>query len=149
MIEILWLWAGRLTTLFALLGAVFAVWAWLKATELLATNRRAAKRRRAKITLRFVCLKDDGKSQCAPVDLPYKPRRDQLSRAELAGIISFYYGEPRFDPSILRRVMEDGSLNRVLAGEMDDSDADETLVIPCEEVFLDQIRQQIQKHDGN
>ena len=138
-----------MTTLWSLLAAVFAIWAWLKATELLAANRVAAKRRKAEITLRFICLDDDGKTKCDPVVLPYKPRRDQLSRAELAGIISFYYGEPRFDPSILRRVMEDGSLNRVLAGELDDSDADETLEIPCSEEFLNRIRQKIEVRDEN
>ena len=38
-------------------------------------------------------------------DIPYQPLRAQLSRAELAGILSTYYGKDRFDPAMLHELL--------------------------------------------
>jgi CRISPR-associated protein Csx3 len=127
--DTLWLWSDRVTIVLSLVAAVFSVWAWIRTTELIRTNRLAAERRRAEITIRFRAT-DTETGQSQTLDLPYRPRRDQLSRAELTGIISFYYGQPRFDPCTLRDLMESGQWSRVLAGDMDGPE-DDQIVIDC------------------
>ncbi len=124
-----WMWSDRITIVLSLVAAVFSVWAWVRTTELIRSNRLAAERRRAEITIRFRALNRQS-GQMQTLDLPYRPRRDQLSRAELTGIISFYYGQPRFDPAILRGLMESGHLSHVLAGDLVGTE-DELLAIDC------------------
>lgn len=124
MIEATWLYLDRVTILIAAASAVLSGLAWMRSTELLKANRLSAQRRKALITIRLTA-KVDGRLQS--LDLPYKPRRDQLSRGELVGILGLYYGKERFDPEILRPVLESGDLNRVLEGQLDESSSDELI----------------------
>jgi len=59
------------------------------------------------------------------LDLPYKPRRDQLSRPEVLGIMGMHYGPDRFPPEIVRPMLECGTLTNVTEVKCDDSDIDE------------------------
>lgn len=136
-----WLWSDRLTILFACVGAGFAIWGWIRTTELIHTNRLNAARRKAEITIRFTCKKANG--EAGIIDLPYRPRRDQLCRAELMGIIGLYTGAQRFETDFLRSVLEDGSLARVIAGENDEGTSDELLVISCSETEFSLIDERI------
>ncbi len=136
--ESLWLGLDRATILFSAAAACFSVLAWLRSATIFRANRIAESKRRAPITIRLVC--DD-----QTIDLPYKPRRDRLSRQELAGLLSFYYGgKPRYDTVIVRRVLEDGSLSRVLAGDNEQSSEDELLTLHVDSDFLEKVRERIQ-----
>ena len=75
--------------------------------------------------------------------MPYKPRRDQLSRGELVGILGLYYGKERFDPDMLRPILENGRLNQVLEGTLDGSASDELLEIEVPPKSFQQFRQQV------
>lgn len=134
MMETFWFWSDRVTIVLSLVAAVFSFKAWARTSDLIRANRLAAERRRAEITIRFR-VKNAETGRAETLDLPYRPRRDQLSRAELTGIISFYYGQARFDPAILRQLMEDGQLSHVLAGDLYGPE-DELMTIDCsEEMF--------------
>ena len=135
--ESLWLGLDRATILFSVVAACFSVLAWLRSTKNFRTNRAAELKRRAAITIRLMC---DGQT----LELPYKPRRDRLSRQELTGLLSFYYGEKRFEPAIVRRVLEDGSLSRVLAGDNEHSSEDEILEIRVDSDFFEKVRAGLQ-----
>ena len=134
MIETLWLVLDRATILIAVMSAVFAWRAWMRSTELFQANRTAAERRRAAITIQLA-TEVDGKSRL--LELPYKPRRDQLGRQEVLGILGMYYGHERFPPEIVRSMLESAALERVIEGKLEDSNSDEQLIInvPCE-IFL-------------
>lgn len=138
--ETLWLYLDRFTILIATVSALFAWWAWVRSTQLLKANRIAAERRMAAITIRLVTLVD---GQCMMLELPYKPRRDQLSRAEIVGILGLYYGEQRFSPAVLRPILDNGSLNRVIEGKLDDSTSDEILEIPVDVEFFSRVEQEL------
>ena len=134
MIETIWLTLDRATILIATASAVFAWLAWLRSTELFEVNRRAAERRKAAITIQ---LETEVEGKTRLLELPYKPRRDQLNRQEVLGILGMYHGPERFPPEIVRSMLESGALERVIEGKLDDSSSDERLVIevPCE-VFV-------------
>ncbi len=123
MFETIWLVLDRATILIA---AVFAWKAWMESSHLFETNRVAARRREALITIRLIS-EFGGKRRS--LDLPYTPRRDQLSRQEVLGILEMYYGPDRFAPEIVRPMLESGALANVIDGKCDDSDSDELLVI--------------------
>jgi hypothetical protein len=58
------------------------------------------------------------------VEIPYRPLRRNLNRGELAGILGFYYGSPRYDPKMVVNAIEhrgvaDSPLTRVLRGRED------------------------------
>lgn len=133
MIESLWLNLDRATILTAAVSAVLSGLAWLRSTELLKANRISAERRKAAITIRLLTVVD---GNTKTLDLPCKPRRDQLSRAEVVGILGLYYGERRFSPAVLRPILENGSLSRVIEGKLDDSTSDEVLEIPVDAEFF-------------
>lgn len=141
--DTVWLWLDRATIVIALVAAVFAGLTWVKATRLVKASRTAEAKRRAPITIRLVRSAEENclarNENCKTFDLPYKPRRDQLSRQELTGLLSFYYGEPRFDPTIVRRVLENGSLAKVLAGDDLDSGSDELLELVVDWNFFDKV----------
>jgi hypothetical protein len=80
------------------------------------------------------------------LELPFKPRRDQLSRGELVGILGLYFGKDRFDADMLRPILENGLLNRVLEGALEESTSDESLEI---EVPLNSFQQFKQKISPN
>ena len=134
--EALWLWSDRFTIVLALIAAVYSVLTWTRSTRLLKSNRMAQLRRQAPITIRLTSIDPNAEPRTdalATYDLPYRPRRDQMSRVELTGILSFYYrGSRRFDSKFLTSIMEDGSLERVLAGRDLDSNDDELLTIRCD-----------------
>jgi hypothetical protein len=137
MLETIWLYLDRFTILIATCSALFAWRAWLRSTELLKANRIAAERKKAPITIRLVCHEFAG--EVKSLELPYKPRRDQLSRQEILGIISLYYGEQRFSPAFMRACLENGDLSRVLEGSNDDSSHDELLIIEVDCKLFSQI----------
>ena len=122
---------GRLDALIGVVGvliaAIFSVRTFLQTTHLIQANRRSAERRAAPIQIILCCPEADGKPE---IELPYRPRRDQLSRAELQGLMGTYYGPERFDARLLLPILNDGTLDRVLAGT-DESGADEVLRINC------------------
>ena len=125
-----------------LIAAVFAVRTFMQTTTLLEANRRASRRREApiRILLRRQRLAAEPGLDVEQVELPYRPRRDQLSRAELLGVLGLYYGRERFDPTLLLPILHDGTLNRVLAGTDDASQDDETLTIECPADVYEKIR---------
>ena len=126
MLETLWLVLDRATILIAVMSAVFAWRAWMRSTELFQANRTAAERRRAAITIQLA-TEVDGNTRV--LELPYKPRRDQLGRQEVLGILGMYHGHERFPPKIVRSMLESGALERVIEGKLEDSSGDELLVI--------------------
>ncbi len=70
-----------------------------------------------------IVLKRQGSNDT--LKLPYRPLRSQLSRAELQGILALYYGEARYKPGDLRKILEpqgesESMLNAVLRGARDD-----------------------------
>lgn len=153
--DLAWLWVDRVMTIIGLIGALtaaaFSVRNWFNTSTLFEANRlqneerrKLEARQKAPITIRLLCTTSNSAETSAAdstrprtLDLPYKPRRDQLSRSELMGILGTYYGQERFDPKRpVETVLSNGSLNRVLAGENDLDDSDEILNIPCPpEVF--------------
>lgn len=86
----------------------------MKSSHLFEANRVAARRREALITIRLIS-EFNGKQQS--LDLPYTPRRDQLSRQEVLGIMGMYYGPDRFPPEIVRPMLESGALAKVIDGK--------------------------------
>lgn len=140
MIESLWLNLDRATILTAAVSAVLSGLAWLQSTELLKINRISAERRKAAITIRLATVVD---GNTKTLDLPYKPRRDQLSRAEVVGILGLYYGERRFSPAVLRPILENESLSRVIEGRLDDSTSDEVLEIPVDAEFFSRVENEL------
>ncbi|TVQ04254.1 MAG: hypothetical protein EA381_00510 [Planctomycetaceae bacterium] len=138
--ETAWLWLDRITIVSAFLAAVFSIATWLGTQWLRKAKRQAEARRRAPITIRL-------KAGDRLLDLPYQPRRDQLSRSELSGLLSFYHGPDRFDPVIMRRVLESGDLNRVLADDRPESGAHEVLVVKVDDEFLSAVRSEISERD--
>lgn len=136
----LWVWLDRLTIVVSIVSAYFACKAWYRSSVIFEDNRRLVERRRAPILIRLAT--GEGK-QRRTAELPYRPRRDQLSRQELTGLLSFYYGPERFDPTIVRRLLENGSLSRVLAGDLDASDADEVLEIEVDQKVFDTMERSI------
>ena len=131
MMESIWLVLDRATILIAITSAVFAWWAWSRSTELFEVTRRAAERRRASITIQLATNVD---GETRTLELLYKPRRDQLSRQEVLGILGMYYGHERFPPKVVRSMLESGTLERVIEGKLDDSSSNELLGngLPCE-----------------
>jgi hypothetical protein len=59
-----------------------------------------------------IVLKTNDQSR---LTLPYRPLRSQLNRAELQGIIGFYYGMPRYDTSFLVPVLGAPERRRIAA----------------------------------
>lgn len=145
MLETFWLYLDRFTIVIAIFSAVFAWWAWFRSTELLRANRRAAEKRRAPITIRLVTSID---GQRESLELPFKPRRDQLSRGELVGILGLYFGKDRFDADMLRPILENGLLNRVLEGALEESTSDESLEIEVPLSSFQQFKQKISPYSS-
>ena len=153
--DLAWLWSDRVMTIIGLIGALtaaaFSVRNWFNTSTLFEANRlqneerrKLEARQKAPITIRLLCTPSNSAETSSAdstrprtLELPYKPRRDQLSRSELMGILGTYYGQERFPPKqLVETVLSNGSLNRVLAGENDLDDSDEILEIPCPpEVF--------------
>jgi hypothetical protein len=126
-------WLSRFDNVVGLFGAAFAIWGWVRTSELLAENREARRRRESPVTIRLRTSRAAaGGSPPAwdEIALPYRPRRDQLSRAELLGILGVYGGKDRFDSRLLLPLLESGRFDAVLAGD-DSSESDDTLVIDC------------------
>lgn len=142
-IETLWLFLDRFTILIAAFSALFAWWAWVRSTQLLKVNRISAERRKAAITIRLMTIVN---GNTKTLDLPYKPRRDQLSRAEVVGILGLYYGERRFSPTVLRPILENESLSRVIEGRLDDSPSDEVLEIPVDAEFFAHVESELERN---
>lgn len=132
MTEYHWLLLDRFTIVIAALAALLSGMAWVKSRRLISLNRREQEKRKTPIQIRLV----DGQRT---FDLPYRPRRDQLSRQELTGLLSFYYGEQRFEPAIARRVLDSGALSQVLAGNAGDPDVDNVLRVEVDQPFFDQV----------
>lgn len=95
-----------LTSLALLPISVFSLWAVSKLRK-----RNRIREANARTPIRIV-LEGTGGSR---VELPYRPRRDQLSRAELLGILGMYGGKERFETaSIVNKLLNDGQLDQVL-----------------------------------
>lgn len=78
-------------------------------------ERREQKLREQPIIIVIVC------DALAPCELPIRPLRQHLNRAELLGILGMYFGRDRFDPLELLPTIEPGvdglsPLNRVVKG---------------------------------
>lgn len=136
--EIFWLYLSRFTNLSAFVAALFSVWTWLGTRRLRDARRLVEERRRAPITIKLRCGSRE-------LDLPYKPRRDQFSRQELAGLLSFYYGRSRFDPLIMRKVLESGELNQILDYDRPDASIHEVLVVDVDDEFLSTVLSEIER----
>ena len=134
--ELFWLWSDRITIVLALIAAIFSLFTWW-------SLRVAEKKRRQEICILFRCLDAAGSDEVA---LPYKPRRDQLSRGELTGIVSFYVGGglQRYNTSGLRTILQDGTLDRVLLGDLW-SGQDEELEIPVDRELFEALRRSIEQ----
>ena len=110
-------------------GAILAGLAWRKARQLRGDVLRQQQLEEAPVSL---ILRADDRRE---LSLPYRPRRDQLSRAELAGILGFYAGRPRFDLPRLRILFESGEFDRMLEGHTDQ------IHIPCPNSEFDAFEQ--------
>lgn len=102
---------------------------WFSVSRIWRKNRELEAKAKAPITLILRGPTSVPVSERHDYEIPYRPRRDQLSRGELLGILGTYSGRERYDSKGLRPILEDGSLDRVLAGD-DLGSADEILVIP-------------------
>ena len=105
--------AGFASSLIGIVSAVFAALAWRKA-RLIRQERLEADRARAE-PIRLTLVR---KSDNTEHTLDYRPRRDQATRNEILGILGMYYGQPRFDSSKLVSMLESGSFDRMISGEV-------------------------------
>lgn len=126
MIEFVFQYLDRITIVFSFISMVLSVKIWWSTTQLFEFNRRQLAKKRAKITIRIRCIEPAGDKT---LDLPYQPRRDQLSRSELQGILGLYHGKDRFDAKCLRSILENGELSRVIEGADEFSSDDEILTL--------------------
>ncbi len=101
---------GHLNNLIGLAGTVFALLAWLKARQVQREACELEKLREQPIQITLVG--EGGKE----LKLPYRPRRDQLTRAEVAGVLGMYAGRRRYDLPGLAVAYESGHFGDVLAG---------------------------------
>ena len=121
-------------------GAVLAGLAWRKTRQLRGDVLRQQQLEEAPVSL--ILKAADGRE----LTLPYHPRRDQLSRAELAGILGIYAGldakRPRFDLPRLRILFESGEFDRMLEGHTDQ------IHIPCPNSEFDAFEQCLKDQSG-
>ena len=117
-------------------GAILAGLAWRKTRQLRSDVLRQQQLKEAPVSL--ILRGEDGRE----LSLPYRPRRDQLSRAELAGILGFYAGRPRFDLPHLRILFESGEFDRMLEGHTDQ------IHIPCPNSEFDAFEQCLKTQSG-
>ncbi len=105
-------------------SAIFAAFAWVQARRTAKSLAAAEKLRKQQITLILV----DGHGK--EVIIPYRPRRDQLGRAEFLGILGLYGGKERFETARLLPIFEEGDFSAVLEGKAD------VIRIPCDDKFF-------------
>lgn len=106
--------AGRFDAIMGLASTVFAALAWLKARQVQRAQIEEEKRRAAPIQITLVA--GDGRE----LRLPYRPRRDQLSRSEVAGVLGMYAGRRRYDLPGLSVAYESGHFGEVASGLTDE-----------------------------
>lgn len=139
-----WFCIDTIATLAGLLAAFFSFKNWMRTTQLLKSNREAFERQKAPITIKLRTPDPSVVEGYDEVTIPYHPRRDQLSRSELVGILGLYYGKDRFPSQPLIPMLQHGTLNRVLEGASSD-DSDETLIIELEQEMFDAFKEAIEK----
>lgn len=138
--EAIWLWMDRFTILTAATAALFSSMAFVISLRLRKSQKLAELKRRSAITIRLIYDNQQ-------LDLPYRPRRDQLNRQEIMGLLSLYYGESRFEPKIIQRVLESGDLDRILAGTDLQGDSDETLEVEVHQEFFETVQRRLIAHE--
>ena len=95
---------------------------------------RAFRRKTAPITI-VLCARQS--KDC--LDLPYRPRRDTLTRGELLGILGMYHGEKRFHTSQvdLYPVFSSGYFEAVVSGKRTpEKPSADRLEIQCDREFF-------------
>lgn len=115
----IWIGIGNFVNLVGLVTFGISIWTWFRVRFLIKANERSTAP---------ICILVINAETKEELTLPYKPRRDQLTRAELQGIFGFYFGVPRYDTAFIRRILHDGSFDKVIDGD-DPSSVDETLRI--------------------
>jgi hypothetical protein len=103
---------GFISAVIGIVAAGFAMAGWRKARSIRAAQEEQERRRAERIRLILVRESDHETHQ-----LGYQPRRDQASRGEIMGILGMYYGQPRFEPSRLVPILENGDFEQMIAGE--------------------------------
>ncbi len=103
---------GFVSSAISIFSAVFALLAWRKA-RLIRAQQVEDERLRAE-PIRLILVSAEGGDEHI---LGYRPRRDQATRAEILGILGIYSGEPRFESSRLVPILEDGTFDRMIAGQ--------------------------------
>ena len=129
--ETIWSILGKASTGIGLVAAWFAFQAWVQASNLWKANRESERKRHQPITLVLQGPANLPSVEQTRVTLPYKIRRDGLSRSELMGVLNMYHGRGSgtYESIAFRQIFEDGTFDRVLRGDSPHSDG-EVLVIP-------------------
>ncbi len=136
-----WTMADVLTTLAGVVAAGFSIAAWLQTTELLKSNRETKAMKSALISI--ILRASFPNAEIKTVELPVKPRRDQLTRGEFLGIIGMF-GDKRFEPTAFRKCIESGHFYQILAGEIPGADRDR-LYVDCTGDIYESIRCAVQQ----
>lgn len=103
------LWSGGLDALVGITSVISASCAWWATTW---TRKEASAREKMENEKISIILT----AGLREVTLPYQPRRRDLSRAELLGLIGSFYGADRFNLPGVAEMLVSGKLGNVLSG---------------------------------
>lgn len=127
---------GPLANMIGVGSALLAGLAWWKARQIRAADLEQERLDEQPIQIIIFC---EGEQ----LTLPYTPRRDQMSRAELLGILGMYYPGPnRFelDPT---STFESGAFNDMLEGKSG------SLTVRCTQTEFEQFKSSIGERSGS
>lgn len=128
-----WLWTGAngICTITGVMSA-YTLWSTRKYS-------RSSKLKSSMIKIIVTTQTGEGQKELC---LPFETRRDQLSRAELQGLLGMYFKAGQYDRDGIRECVETGALNQVLAGTLK-GDARDRLRIRMTKVDFETIRSAI------
>jgi hypothetical protein len=122
-------WLNLIADLVGIVGAIFAIFSWLKARQIQQELHREQQRQNRKITV----VLSHGANQ---LELPVKLRRAELTRAELLGRIGMLPMKKLGERFSLGYLSTPGFLQRI--NELIESANDSTLTIPCTQDEIEQ-----------
>lgn len=94
----------------SLAAAFFAFLGWMKAKSLMKAQAAEKRLKETPIQISLVC-------NGSKLALPYKPLRQSLTRAEVAGVIGMYALGRRYNVPALGKVFSAGTFDEVLKGK--------------------------------
>jgi len=107
-----WMWMAEGAKLLApIVGLAASCWTLINTARLLVSARRREKMENEEIIIVISSFNKE-------VELPYRPGRKSLSRAELLGILGMFAHNGRFSLSLLTEIFTYGEFNRVMRGEI-------------------------------